>query len=114
PICLLKKCVEISTENNDIVLDFFAGSGTTAHAVMKLNKEDNGKRKFILIEMADYFDTVIIPRIKKVAYSFNWKNGKPQDNDGIGIFCKYNQLEQFEDILNKCIYANSFCEEYPN
>ncbi|MEM3290876.1 MAG: site-specific DNA-methyltransferase, partial [Candidatus Micrarchaeaceae archaeon] len=110
PICLLKKCVEISTENNDIVLDFFAGSGTTAHAVMKLNKEDNGKRKFILIEMADYFDTVIIPRIKKVAYSFNWKNGKPQDNDGIGIFCKYNQLEQFEDILSVRKYDEKECE----
>jgi adenine-specific DNA-methyltransferase len=81
------------------ILDFFAGSGTTAHAVMKLNKEDAGKRKFILVEMADYFDTVIIPRIKKVAYSFNWKKGKPQDTDGIGIFFKYHTLEQYEDAL---------------
>ncbi|MEN3043878.1 MAG: site-specific DNA-methyltransferase, partial [Candidatus Hydrothermales bacterium] len=80
--------------------DFFAGSGTTAHAVMKLNKEDGGKRKFILVEMANYFDTVIIPRIKKVAYSFNWKDGKPQDMDGIGVFFKYHYLEQFEDTLD--------------
>jgi len=84
---------------NAVVLDFFAGSGTTAHAVMKLNKEDGGKRKFILIEMADYFDAVIISRIKKVAYSFNWKDGKPQDTDGIGVFFKYHTLEQYEDAL---------------
>ncbi len=85
---------------NDLILDFFAGSGTTAHAVMKLNKEDGGKRKFILIEIADYFYTVIIPRIKKVAYSFNWKDGKPQDTDGIGVFFKYHTLEQYEDALD--------------
>ncbi len=85
--------------SDSIILDFFAGSGTTAHAVMKVNKEDNGKRKFILIEIADYFYTVIIPRIKKVAYSFNWKEGKPQDIDGIGVFFKYHTLEQYEDAL---------------
>jgi len=50
--------------------------------------------------MADYFDTIIIPRIKKVAYSFNWKNGKPQDKDGIGVFFKYQYLEQYEDALD--------------
>jgi len=46
-------------------MDYFAGSGTTAHAVIQLNKEDGGNRKFILVEMADYFDTIILPRIKK-------------------------------------------------
>jgi len=102
PVDLIKKIVYISTQrksSGDIVIDFFAGSGTIAHAVMKLNKEDGGKRKFILVEMADYFDTVIIPRIKKVAYSFNWKYGTPQDADGIGVFFKYHTLEQYEDAL---------------
>ncbi len=89
----------ITTDKSSIVLDFFAGSGTTAHAVMKLNKEDGGKRKFILIEMADYFDTVVIPRIKKVAYSFDWKEGKPRDANGGGVFFKYHTLEQYEDAL---------------
>ena len=86
--------------NHNLILDFFAGSGTTAHAVMKLNKENGAKRKFILIEMADYFYTVIIPRLKKVAYSFNWKEGKPQDTDGKGVFFKYQILEQYEDTLD--------------
>ncbi len=99
PSDLIFELIYISSNPNSIILDFFAGSGTTAHAVMKLNAEDGGKRKFILVEMADYFDTVIIPRIKKVAYSFNWKEGKPQDTDGKGIFFKYHTLEQYEDTL---------------
>ena len=103
PVDLIHNYVAIDTslegDKAKIILDFFAGSGTTAHAVMKLNKEDGGKRKFILVEMADYFDTVIIPRIKKVAYSFNWKEGRPQDADGIGVFFKYHTLEQYEDAL---------------
>ena len=100
PVPLTHHLLKIGADKKSYVLDFFAGSGTTAHAVMKLNKEDGGKRKFILVEMADYFDTVIIPRIKEVAYSFNWKNGKPQDTDGIGGFFKYQILEQYEDTLD--------------
>jgi adenine-specific DNA-methyltransferase len=99
PIYLIYKILNISTNKDSFILDFFAGSGTTAHAVMKLNKEDGGKRKFILVEMGDHFNTVIVPRIKKVAYSFNWKDGKPQDSDGIGGFFKYQILEQYEDAL---------------
>ncbi len=106
PHKLIKTLLQISTKDYMYVLDFFAGSGTTAHAVMKLNKEDDGRRKFILVEMADYFDTVIIPRIKKVAYSFNWKDGKPQDVDGIGVFFKYHTLEQYEDTLNNIEFVN--------
>jgi adenine-specific DNA-methyltransferase len=100
PVNLIKLLFYTTTQGNDTILDFFAGSGTTAHAVMKLNKEDGGKRKFILVEMADYFDAIIISRIKKIAYSFNWKDGKPQDKDGIGVFFKYQYLEQYEDSLN--------------
>ena len=106
PISLLKRVAIISSKKDSIVLDFFSGSGTTAHAVMKLNKEDGGKRKFILVEMGDYFETVIIPRIKKVAYSFNWKDGKAQDSNGIGIFFKYYELEQYEETLANTVYEN--------
>ena len=107
PVSLVKLLIHVTTIHKEIILDFFAGSGTTAHAVMKLNNEDGGKRKFILVEMADYFDTVIIPRIKKVAYSFNWENGKPQDADGIGVFFKYYELEQYEDTLRRVKYQDS-------
>ena len=56
-------------EDNDIVLDFFAGSGTTGHAVMELNKEDNGNRSFILCEQMDYINSVTVPRLIKVIES---------------------------------------------
>lgn len=91
--------LKLCTKDNDLILDYFAGSGTTAHAVMMLNKEDGGNRKYMLIEQAEYFNTVIIPRIKKVQYSFDWKEGKPQNMDGIGGFFKYHTLEQYEDSL---------------
>jgi len=106
PSDLIRHLLRIFSEKDSIVLDFFAGSGTTAHAVMKLNKEDGGKRKFILVEMADYFDTVIIPRIKKVTCSFNLKDGKPHDTDGIGVFFKYYELEQYEQTLANTVYEN--------
>ncbi len=99
PTSLIELLMYVATFKDSVVLDFFAGSGVTAHALMKLNKEDGGCRKFVLVEMADHFDTIIIPRIKKIAYSFNWKNGKPQDNEGIGVFFKYHTLEQYEDAL---------------
>ncbi|RII00727.1 site-specific DNA-methyltransferase [candidate division NPL-UPA2 bacterium Unc8] len=100
PVSLIKHVIKIGASNESFILDYFAGSGTTADAVMKLNKEDGGKRKYILVEMADYFDTVIIPRLKKVCYSFNWKEGTPQDTDGISQFFKYQILEQYEDTLD--------------
>jgi adenine-specific DNA-methyltransferase len=100
PLSLLKHICESSSEKESLILDFFAGSGTTAHACMKLNKEDGGKRKFIIVEMANYLDTVIIPRLKKICYSFNWKDEKPQDTDGISQFFKYQILEQYEDALD--------------
>jgi len=106
PIHFIKFLISMIEEDKIFILDFFAGSGTTAHAVMKLNKEDGGKRKFILVEMADYFDTIIIPRMKKIAYSFNWKEGKPQDIDGIGVFLKYHYLEQYEDTLHNIEFVN--------
>ncbi|PIR69165.1 hypothetical protein COX93_02650 [Candidatus Nomurabacteria bacterium CG_4_10_14_0_2_um_filter_30_12] len=58
--------IKIMTNDNDIILDFFAGSGTTGHAVIELNKEKKSNRKFILIEQMEYIETVIIPRIKEV------------------------------------------------
>ena len=56
PIALIKRCVQLATEEDDIILDFFAGSGTTAHAVMQLNKEDGGNRHFICIQLPELCD----------------------------------------------------------
>ena len=86
---------------NNEILDYFAGSGTTGHAVINLNREDGGKRKYILVEMGDYFDTVLKPRIAKVVYSKEWKDGKPTArHTGVSYCFKYIRLESYEDTLN--------------
>ncbi|HXE75506.1 MAG TPA: site-specific DNA-methyltransferase [Candidatus Xenobia bacterium] len=84
----------------ELIGDFFAGSGTTGHAVINLNREDGGRRKYILVEMGEYFDTVLVPRIKKVVYSKDWKDGKPVSREGISHMFKYIRLESYEDTLN--------------
>ena len=66
PIHLLADLIGLATEQDDIVLDSFAGSGTTAHAVLALNKEDDGNRKFILVECEDYADTITAERVRRV------------------------------------------------
>lgn len=65
---LIKKCLELGTTPNEecLVLDSFAGSGTTAQAVLELNKEDGGNRKFILVEMEDYADRITAERVRRV------------------------------------------------
>jgi adenine-specific DNA-methyltransferase len=87
-------------EQNKYILDYFAGSGTTGHATISLNRTDNKNRMYILVEMGTYFNTVTKPRIQKVIYSDNWKNGKPQDKGGISQIVKYQVLESYEDTLN--------------
>lgn len=66
PLELIEYLLKHALPNDALVLDSFAGSGTTAHAVLKMNKEDGGNRKFILIEMMDYADTVTAERVKRV------------------------------------------------
>ena len=66
PTRLIESIVRIFTNETDLVLDSFAGSGTTAHAVLALNKEDGGNRKFILVECEDYADTITAERVRRV------------------------------------------------
>jgi len=88
------------------ILDFFGGSATTAHAVMLLNREDASHRKFVLCEMGAYCDTVVIPRLKKIAYAPEWKDGKPkrlatpEEADRSPRIMKIVRLESYEDTLN--------------
>lgn len=77
PITLIQKICKLATGGNDYVLDFFAGSGTTGHAIIELNRQERTRRKFILIEKETYFDTILIPRIKKIIFTSKWRNGKP-------------------------------------
>jgi adenine specific DNA methylase Mod len=105
------------SDKEDIALDFFGGSGTTAHAVMNLNRADGGKRKYILVEMGEHFNTVILPRIKKVTFSDQWKDGKAVppsgsplkrgSGGGMSQFVKYYDLEQYEETLRRADYKDT-------
>ncbi|MFP0283567.1 site-specific DNA-methyltransferase [Acinetobacter variabilis] len=98
----VKDCFKVLKLNSkDIALDYFGGSGTSAHAVIDLNREDKGTRKYILMEQGEYFNTVLKPRIQKVVYSADWKGGKPTNpKSGISHCLKVVKLESYEDTLN--------------
>lgn len=66
PVGTIERVIKIATDPDSIILDSFAGSGTTAHAVLNMNKQDGGNRKFILIEMMDYADSITAERVKRV------------------------------------------------
>ena len=101
-----RDCVFAVSDPDAIILDYFAGSGTTGHAVMDLNREDGGRRKFILVDMGGYFDTVLVPRIKKVSFTPKWKGGKPErlanpdEAKRSPRIVKVIRLESYEDTLN--------------
>ena len=90
PSALIERIIQLGSNSNDLVIDFFAGSGTTAYAIAKLNKEIQSNRKYILIEMGDYFDDLLINRVKKSYADHQIMKGS----------FKYMRLESFEDTLN--------------
>jgi len=98
--------VTLGDNMNGVVLDYFAGSGTTGHAVICLNREDGHRRKFILAEMGDYFDNVLLPRLKKVTFTPEWQNGipkrqaSPEEAENSPQIIKVLRLESYEDTLN--------------
>ena len=105
PIRTAQYLLSISARpENSLIMDYFGGSGTTAHAVINLNREDKGKRKYILVEQGEYFDTVLKPRVQKVIFAKDWKDGKPQADNGafggVSQIVKVLKLESYEDTLN--------------
>lgn len=93
--------VFMGSADNGVVCDFFGGSGTTAHAVIQINRENNSNRNYILVEQGEYFDTVLKPRIQKVVYSADWQNGKATaPATGISHAFKVLRIESYEDTLN--------------
>ena len=90
-------------EKNAIILDSFAGSGTTAHAVLNMNQKDGGNRKFILIEMCDYAESITAERIKRVIQGYG--SGKKAMKGTGGNFSYYELGEKLLDgeYLNEAV-----------
>ena len=91
PVRLLERIIHIASNNGDIILDSFAGSGTTAQAVLNLNKNSIGKRQFILVEMEDYAETITAERVRRVMQGYGNKEGTG------GSFDYYVLGEQLSD-----------------
>ena len=89
PVRLIRRIVQMATKPDSIVLDSFAGSGTTAHAVLELNKSDGGTRKFISVEMMDYAETITAERVRRVISGY--RKGK-KDVEGTGGNFSYYEL----------------------
>lgn len=106
-IYAVEDSIKLALKEKESVIDYFAGSGTTGHAIIDLNRESNNAYKFILCEMGEYFNTVTKPRIEKAIYSKEWKLGKPVARDGISQCFKYLKLESYEDSLNNIKFSNS-------
>lgn len=117
PVSLYTTLFDAGLEEKGLVLDYFAGSGTTGHAVINLNREDGGQRKFILVEMAHYFDTVLLPRIKKVTFAPEWRDGKPRrmatlkEAKRSPRIMKIIRLESYEDTLNNITFDELSSEQ---
>lgn len=113
-VFLVEDCLKAANCTPDsLVIDYMAGSGTTGHAVIKMNMKDGGKRKYILVEMGQYFDSITKPRIQKVIYSDNWDEGKPKDANGTRKhIIKYHSLEQYEDALENIEFSQKKLSEF--
>jgi len=88
-----------TTSNNDIILDSFASSGTTAHAVLDLNKEDGGNRKFILVEMEDYADKITAERVRRVIKGVSTSKNFKEGTGGTFSYFELGEPIEMESIL---------------
>jgi len=105
-LALLQRVISWSAQPGDYVLDYFGGSGSTGHAAFAIPPAGAGKCRSILVEMGHYFDTVLLPRLKKVTYTPEWKDGKPkrlataEEAERSPRIMKVVRLESYEDTLN--------------
>jgi len=95
----LERFILQTTVDNDWVVDCFGGSGSTANAVMETNLLGNARRRFLTVETNAYFESLIIPRLKKAAAAHTWKAGMTKKVDGSGLFMRVQRLEQYDETL---------------
>jgi len=112
PVSLYETLLGAGAPADGTILDFFAGSGTSGHATINLNRADKGRRKYILVELGDHCDDVLIPRIQKAVFAKEWKKGLPLSlESGISHCFKYIRLESYEDCLNNLQLSRSEAQD---
>ena len=103
PNQLIERILHIVGDKNAIILDSFAGSGTTAHAVLNMNKADGGSRKFILIEMMDYADSITAERVRRVINGYGDGKKAVEGTDGDFSYYELGQPIFNDEMLNEAI-----------
>jgi len=102
PVELIKRFIQLSCDKKDLILDSFAGSGTTAHAVLSLNKEDGGNRKFILVELEkNIAKKITAERVKRVSRGYSYKTGKGKVVKIPGLGGGFEYVELGEPLFNE-------------
>lgn len=109
PMQLIKDILQRITKKDSIVLDSFGGSGTTAHAVLSLNREDSGNRKFILVEMMDYAESITAERVRRVADGYDFEGEVIEDLYSVKLTPK--NILKSQDLL---LEAEKVIKEYGN
>ncbi len=104
PPQLLKRLIAFSGAPKALIVDYFAGSGTTAQAAIEVARRSETRVNYLLVEMGDYFETVLKPRLQKVIYSKDWADGKPVSREGSSHAFKYLHLESYEDALDNIAF----------
>ena len=102
--------MKVAGNENALVLDSFAGSGTTAHAVLNMNKADGGHRKFILIEMMDYADSITAERVKRVIHGYGEGKNAVEGTGGNFSFYDLGEPLLVGDCLNEAVAPEKICE----
>ncbi len=111
PSSFIKVLLTTGTDKNSIILDSFAGSGTTAHAVLNLNKQDGGNRKFILVEMEEYANTITAERVKRVIKGYGQGNKAVEGTGGDFTYYEIGQPLFLENgFLNEAIALEKLLE----
>ena len=101
PHRLIEFVLKVAGNENALVLDSFAGSGTTAHAVLNMNKADGGHRKFILVEMMDYADSITADRVKRVIRGYGEGKNAVEGTGGNFSFYDLGEPLLHGDVLNE-------------
>jgi adenine-specific DNA-methyltransferase len=103
PTSLIERfATQADLSDSDIAIDYFAGSGTTGDAIISLNKKKAKKTKFLLVEMGEYFSSILLPRIKKSAYSLLWDDGLPvRLSSALDISRLEKQLHTERDVVQQ-------------
>ena len=112
PVRLLSRILEIATHNNSVILDSFAGSGTTAHAVLETNKKDTGNRRFILVECEDYADTLTAERVRRVIKGYPYTGTQRDELHRESITWSTFEKKQTEVLEHVASIENLHGHEY--